>query len=191
MESAPQHLTTEQLEDGMTQVLASPSEQGTLRQVFARPQANARTLLTEARLSPESGLEGDRWSSDHWQHLDDGSPDPSSQISLMNSRILELIASGDPQAMGLAGDNLIVDLDLSEQNLPTGSRLQIGDSVVVEISAVPHTGCKKFAQRYGEAAKAFINGPAGKAHNLRGRLGKIVAGGVVQVGDPVVKVTVQ
>jgi MOSC domain-containing protein YiiM len=103
----------------------------------------------------------------------------------MNARILRLIA-GQEEAICLAGDNLIVDLDLSEDNLPTGSRLAIGD-VVLEISDVSHTGCAKFSSRYGQEARQFVNSPRGKQLHLRGRYAKIVAGGTIHVGDVVRK----
>ena len=48
----------------------------------------------------------------------------------------------------LAGDQLYVDLDLSHENLPVGTRLAIG-TAELEVTAAPHTGCKKFASRFG------------------------------------------
>ena len=89
--------------------------------------------------------------------------------------------------MCLSGDNLIVDLDLSEENLPAGSRLRIGESVVLEITELAHTACKKFAQRFGTDATKFINSPRGKQLNLRGRFARIVNAGTIRMGDPVVK----
>ena len=104
----------------------------------------------------------------------------------MNARFLRQIA-GNEDAMCLAGDNLIVDLDLSEVNLPAGSRLAVGDDVVIEISGHPHTGCTKLAGRYGNEARSFMNNTRGKSLHLRGRYGTIVAGGTIEVGDTVRK----
>jgi MOSC domain-containing protein YiiM len=104
----------------------------------------------------------------------------------MNALFLRQIA-GSEDAMCLAGDNLIVDLDLSEANLPPGSRVAVGDEVVVEISGHPHTGCSKLAGRYGNEARAFMNNARGKKLHLRGRYGTIVAGGTINVGDTVRK----
>ncbi len=42
----------------------------------------------------------------------------------------------------------LVDLDLSPDSLPPGTRLELG-SAVIEVAAVPHTGCAKFATRSG------------------------------------------
>lgn len=186
MEIAPHHRTEPELEQGLADVLASPQDEGTLEAIFVRPTENERLALASAELSPAGGVVGDRWLSDHWQKLADGSSDPQSQVSLMNVRILRLIA-GDKDAMCLAGDNLILDLDLVESNLPPGSRLQIGAGVVLEITAQSHTGCIKFARRYGRQAREFINGGRAKQLNLRGRFARVVVGGIIKVGDLVTR----
>jgi MOSC domain-containing protein YiiM len=95
--------------------------------------------------------------------------------------------AGEEDAMCLAGDNLIVDFDLSEVNLPAGCQLEIGGQVVVEITDLPHTGCSKFARRYGDEARQFVNNVRGKALHLRGRYARIVRGGEIQIGDSVRK----
>jgi MOSC domain-containing protein YiiM len=104
----------------------------------------------------------------------------------MNGRFLRQVA-GDKDDMCLAGDNLIVDLDLSEANLPAGSQIRIGTEVVIEISDLKHTGCSKFAKRYGPDAKTFANNEQGTALHLRGRYARIVRGGTIRVGDTVCK----
>jgi len=90
--------------------------------------------------------------------------------------------------MCLAGDNLIVDFDLSESNLPFGSQLAIGDEVLIEISDLAHTGCSKFQKRYGKEARTFTNNQRGKELHLRGRYARIIVGGEIQVGDVIRKV---
>jgi MOSC domain-containing protein YiiM len=82
-----------------------------------------------------------------------------------------------------------VDLDLGGENLPAGSRLSIG-SAVVEVSEDPHTGCAKFRARFGEDALRFVNSPVGRELNLRGINTKVIAGGVVRVGDPIRKIVI-
>ena len=84
----------------------------------------------------------------------------------MNARAAALVA-GDRERWPLAGDQLYVDLDLSGENLPPGTRLAIG-SAVVEVTDEPHTGCKKFSARFGLDALEFVNSPEGRALNLRG-----------------------
>jgi MOSC domain-containing protein YiiM len=186
MEIAHIHLTALELEQGLADVLASPRDKGLVRAIFVRPRENERQSLAAAMLSPEGGVEGDRWPTDHWQKLPDGRSDPKSQVSLMNSRVLELMA-GEEAAMGLSGDNFIVDLNLSDQNLPAGSHLHIGENVVLEITEQAHSGCGKFSRRFGQQALEFINGPQGRHLNQRGRFGRIITGGTINVGDAVVK----
>jgi len=120
-----------------------------------------------------------------WYKLADGSPDPRAQVTLTNSRCIAMLAR-DKSRWSLAGDNLYVDLDLSEENLRAGQRLAIG-TVVLEITAHPHNGCKKFNERYGGNAVKFVNSPIGKKLHLRGIYAKVVQDGVIRVGDRVVK----
>jgi MOSC domain-containing protein YiiM len=184
MQTALQHLSAVELEQGLPDVLASPRDNGRLAAIVVRPAANERLRLMSAALSPENGIEGDRWIRDIDPRSPNGRPDPLGQVSLMNARFLRQIA-GEEDAISLAGDNLIVDLDLSEENLPPGSRLAIGDSVVVEINGEPHTGCGKFQKRYGAEARTFMNNERGISLHLRGRFGSIVTGGSIAVGDAV------
>ena len=81
---------------------------------------------------------------------------------------------------------MCVDLDLSDDNLPPGTRLTLG-SAVVEVSAEPHLGCAKFIERFGRDAVMFVNSPAGRALNLRGVNARIVTGGTVKVGDRIAR----
>ena|SRR5437588_159262 len=89
-------------------------------------------------------------------------------------------------AGGLAGDQVYVDLDLSYDNIPPGTRLELG-TAVIEVTAAPHRGCAKFASRFGKDALRFVNSIVGQELNLRGINAKVVADGVVRVGDAVRK----
>lgn len=186
MQTAPKHLSTPELENGLGEVLKSPSDNGSLEKIVIRPAVNVRRSLDSAQLTIEGGIEGDRWASEPSERTSDRRPDPQNQLTLMNVRILRQIA-GESDAMCLAGDNLIVDLDLSWANLPAGSRLAIGREVVVEINELPHTGCGKFTRRYGADARAFVNNERGSELHLRGRHGHVITGGTIEVGDSVRK----
>jgi MOSC domain-containing protein YiiM len=107
----------------------------------------------------------------------------------MNVRILRQVA-GEEDACCLSGDNLHVDLDLSEANLPAGTRLAIGDRVVLEVTPQPHTGCEKFETRYGKESRAFLNNRRGMELHLRGRFARVVVGGTIRVGDKISKLVV-
>jgi MOSC domain-containing protein YiiM len=107
------------------------------------------------------------------------------QLTLMNVRSATLIA-GAPDRRQLAGDQFFVDLDLSVENVPPGSRLKLGDATV-EITEIPHRGCGKFSARFGVDALKFVNSEVGRELNLRGVNAKIIDGGVVRRGDAISK----
>lgn len=180
------HLTSGQIEAGMDLVSASPKERGRLEAIVIRPRADEREVLKTAHLSPEGGVKGDRWAASTSLRLPDGSPDPRTQVSLMNARILRLVAVTDDRVC-LAGDNLIVDLDLSETNVPVGQKLAIGDTVL-QVTDIPHTGCGKFVERFGADATRFINAASRKSLHLRGRYARVLKTGAVNVGDTIRKV---
>jgi MOSC domain-containing protein YiiM len=103
------------------------------------------------------------------------------QINIMNSRVTALVAQ-EKDRWPLAGDQLYIDMDLSKENLPAGSRIAVG-SAVLEVSPLPHTGCKKFVSRFGSEAMEFVNSDTGKEMCLRGINAKVVQGGIVRVGQ--------
>jgi len=186
MNTSSNYVTTPELEQGLADVLDSPKDVGRLDAIFVRLKENVHDARDVVVLSSEGGIEGDRWSTDHWQTLSDGRSDPSSQVSLINARLLKLIA-GQSIATSLVGDNLVVDLDLSDENLPPGTRVRIGDTVVLEISDEAHTGCGTFSDRYGTQVCQFVNSARGKSLNLRGCFARILEGGTIKIGGPVSK----
>jgi len=178
-------LTADELEAGLDEICRSPKDEGVLIMIVRRPQTEAREVLTEAQLDLIDGLVGDNWKPRDSRHMPDGSSNPDAQITVMNARAVALVAQGKDR-WPLAGDQLYIDLDLSDENLPPGTRLTIG-SAVVEVTAQPHTGCKKFLIRFGHAAMKFVNSPVGREHNLRGINTRVVQAGTVRVGDVVRK----
>ena len=177
----PLHLTLAELEAGMEHVLASPKDNGVLEMIVARPKVNKRQVLAKAELDTESGLVGDNWLTRGSSRTADGKGHPEMQLNLMNYRFAELIAGGRDRVQ-LAGDQLFVDLDLGPKNLPPGTRLAVG-SAVIEVTAIPHLGCKKFVERFGIEAMKFANSEFGRRHNLRGINAKIVLSGTAVVGS--------
>lgn len=166
---------------------ASPKDQGVVRAIVARPENGARRLLSEARLSLTGGVEGDHWAKGCWKSLEDGAPDPDVQICIMNARAIAFVARSEaPEAWAPAGDNIFLDMDLSEANLPVGQRLSVG-TVELEITAEPHLGCRSFSARYGRDALRAINDPARRVERLRGVYARVVQDGVIGVGDTVAK----
>lgn len=180
-----QHVDLTGLEASLDHIRAAPADGGTLELIVRRPAVDEREVLTEARLDVRDGLEGDTWRVRGSSRTPDGGPNPDAQLTLMNARAAAAIA-GQRERWGLAGDQLYVDLDLSQANLPPGSRIQIG-SAVIEFSEPPHTGCNKFGGRFGVDALKFINSPLGRELRLRGANCQVVVSGSVRTGDTIKK----
>lgn len=176
-----------ELEAGMEYIRQSPKDHGTLKMIVRRPQDDGRETVTEAEITLTDGLVGDNWRQRGSKHMPNGSANPEAQITVMNARIIALVARSE-ERWPLAGDQLFVDLDLSEENLPPGTRLAIG-TLVIEVSAVPHTGCRKFSDRFGVEAMKFVNSPEGRQLHLRGINTRVVQPGTIRVGDVVRKVS--
>ena len=179
------HLTTAELAAGLDHVRAAPADDGRLELIVARPAVDARKVLTTGELSLAEGLVGDTWDQRPSSRSADGGPHPDMQLNVINARLSVLIAE-DEDHRALAGDQLHVDLDLSHENLPAGTRLAVGEAVI-EITDQPHTGCAKFAARFGPEALRFVNVGAGKALRLRGLNAKVVQPGPIAVGDAIRK----
>jgi hypothetical protein len=174
-------LSTEELETGLEHIFASPKDEGVLELIVRRPDVDQREVLQDAHLDVAHGLKGDNWLAKGSRHMPDGSADPDMQLNIMNARVVALVAA-DPDRRQLAGDQLYVDMDLSPDNLPPGTQLAIGGAVV-EVTEPPHTGCKKFAERFGKDAVVFVNGGLGKKLNFRGICAKVVQSGDITAGD--------
>ena len=181
-----EHLSMSELEAGMDYLRQTPRETGTLKMIVRRPAVDEREVLTEGELDAQEGLVGDTWNVRVSDHSTDGKPNLYAQITVMNARATELLAQ-EKARWPLAGDQLYVDFDLSDENIPPGTRLAIG-SAILEVSAEPHSGCKKFSARFGVEAMKFVNSPEGKQLHLRGINAKVIQSGVIRVGDSVKKV---
>jgi len=184
MSTAVKHLSRAELEAGLSNILQSPRDTGELALIVQRPATGERNEVNVGELSVSEGLVGDNWKARGSGATPDRSAHPDMQLNIMNSRAIALIAD-DPGRQSLAGDQLYVDMDLSEDNLSPGSRVQIG-AAIVEVTDVPHTGCRKFVQRFGRDAMEFVNSDTGRKHNLRGINAKVIQQGYVRIADPVV-----
>ena len=170
-------LTYEEMEARWAAMEGSPQDDGSVEMIVRRPAAEQREALQSASFTAAAGLAGDDWLR--------RSGDPEAQITLMNSRLIHMLA-GDKARWAEAGDQLFVDLDISQDNLPAGTRLQIG-GVVMEVSPLPHTGCTKFARRFGGQARKWIMSDVGVAERRRGVYTTVIEDGVVAVGDRIRK----
>ncbi len=152
--------------------------------IVARPDVDQRRLVSHGTLVTGEGLVGDNYLERRSSTTEDGRAHPEAQLNLMNSRALDLCARGDRDRWPLAGDQLIVDFDLSVHNIPAGTRLRIG-SAVIEVSKKPHSGCAKFAQRFGIDAARWVN--SDPVLRIRGINAMVVEDGTVRPGDRISK----
>ncbi len=181
----PKHLSRDELVAGLPEILASPVDNGALVAIVTRPASGQRLEPRKCNVSVDGGLDGDRWADGHRTTDGNGILQTDDQISIMNARFIALIAQ-KRERWALSGDNLIIDMSLTPDNLPPDQRLSIG-SAVIEITRKPHKGCAKFIGRFGREACVFVNTGEGLRNRLRGVLARVVKGGEIAVGDRVRK----
>jgi MOSC domain len=180
------HLTMEELEAGLDEIRRSPKDVGVLELIVRRPRVDEREVLEAGELDLKEGLVGDSWKMRSSSRTADGSAHPEMQLNIMNSRVIALLAQAQ-ERWPLAGDQLFLNMDLSEENLPAGTQLSLG-SAVIEVTAEPHTGCKKFVARFGLDAMKFVNSEVGRQLHLRGINAKVIQPGTIRVRDVVKKI---
>ena len=178
-------ITLKELEAGLELIRSAPKDGGPLRLIVRRPNTGERELVQSAELDLREGLKGDNWLARGSTKTADGSANPEAQLTLMNFRVITLIARASDRIL-LAGDQLFLDLDLSIHNFPPGARISLGTSVL-EFTEPPHTGCNKFLQRFGADAMKFVNSVMGRELRLRGANAKVIVPGIVQIGNPAMK----
>ena len=179
------HLTTAELEAGLDEILRSPKDEGTLRLIVRRPDIGAREVVETGELDREEGLVGDRWFKHEGARSSDGTLRFEMQLTIMNSRVIALVAQ-EKERWPLSGDQLFIDMDLSTQNMPTGTRLALG-SALIEVTGEPHANCQKFAASFGIDAMKLVHSPLGRRLQLRGINARVVQSGTIRVDDAVRK----
>ncbi|MCA9728793.1 MAG: MOSC domain-containing protein, partial [Candidatus Eisenbacteria bacterium] len=167
------HLVLADLRERYHRLTGAPTDRGRVVMLIRKVAGGVRELPESAELTCVQGVPGDAWG----RHDE---PDIEAQLAVMQEDVASLVANGQP--LPLFGDNLILDLDLSRQNLPTGSRVRVGNALL-EVTPKPHNGCSKFRARFGDAALRFVSDPELRPRNLRGIYLRVVEPGIVRVGD--------
>ena len=173
------HLPLGELEQKLGTLPAAPRDAGRVALLVRRRPDKVRETPTRIDLGPDTGVPGDAWGRGE-------KPDRAAQLTVMEIDVAEMIANGQP--LTVFGDNLFLALDLSVENLPTGSRLRLGRALL-EVTAKPHNGCRKFAARFGHDALRLVSNPELRRRNLRGIYMCVVEAGEVAVGDAVAVVS--
>ena len=166
------HLPLDELERRLA-LLSAPDNRGVVELIVSRSDDGTRQTPARVALAPGMGVPGDRWSRGN-------TPRPDAEITVMRADVARLVGNGQP--LTTAGDNLLVHLDLSSANLPAGTRLRAG-TALLEVTPLPHTGCAKFAARFGKAALKLTADPRFRHLRLRGIHVKIVTAGELAPGD--------
>ncbi|WP_339858313.1 MOSC domain-containing protein [Pseudohongiella acticola] len=179
------YLSEQELKKGFQHIQGSPPDNGLVEMIVCRPDTGERSEMQSCELDREQGLIGDNWLARGYKKTADGSAHPDMQINIMNARAAALVA-GSRDRWKLAGDQLYIDMDLSADNLPPGTQLQVGDAIV-QVTGEPHLGCKKFMERFGRDATLFVNSEQGRLVNMRGINARVIKSGRVNVGDKAVK----
>ena len=180
------HRTLAALDARVRDLRVSPTDHGTVELVLRRPAIGEREVLDRAELRVGLGVVGDNYLERGSTATPDGSAHPEAQLNIMNSRAIDIVAGGERDRWPLAGDQFFVDLDLSVDNLPVGTRLRIG-TAVIEVAAKPHTGCAKFRDRFGIDAARWIN--QSREQRRRGLCAMVVEDGIVGTGDAITKLS--
>ncbi len=178
-------LTEADLAAALPHVLAAPKTEGVIDSLCFRPGFNQRSFPDRLTLTVAEGVPGERWLTHPWLKLEDGRPDPRIQVSILPTRVCDLVWR-DREATPHPGDTIVADMDMSEANMPAGTLLRAG-TAVLRVSDVFNDGCVKWKARYGAAAKAWIVAPGHPELRLRGVLCEIVEDGVVTLQDRVLR----
>ena len=169
------HRPLAELEAGLRALPAAPRDEGRLALIVRRLADGTRETPAAVTLSGAEGVPGDDWSRRPPRASD-------AQLAVIDRSVAALLANG--QSLTLSGDNLVVELDLRDENVPAGTRLRVGEALV-EVTPKPHNGCSKFAARFGLDALRFVQAKPTRHRNLRGVYWRVVEPGVARVGDAI------
>lgn len=174
-------VTTAELTAALPHIRAAPKTDAPIASLCTRPARNQRAFTDRLTLTRAEGIPGDRWLTEPWLKLPDEDPDPRIQVSILPTRMLELVWR-DRVTTPHPGDPIVADLDCSVENLPPGTRIKAG-TAVLRVSDLFNEGCVKWKARYGTDARAFVDAPGHPPLRLRGILCAVEQDGVVTLSD--------
>ena len=171
-------ITLTELRDALPHVVAAPKTDAPIRGLCLRPALGQRVFPERISMTKAQGIPGERWATTPWMRLADGSPDPRIQVSILQSRVMDLVWQDRNQPH--PGDPIVADLEMSEANLPVGTLLQAG-TAVLRVSDVWNDPCAKWKVRYGTDAYDWVR--SSPHLRLRGILCAVEVDGEVGLAD--------
>lgn len=141
------------------------------------------------RLLPGLGVEGDAHSGATVKHRSRVARDPAQpnlrQVHLIHSELLdELALQGFSVAPGQIGENVTTrGVDLL--GLPTGARLHLGVSAVVEVTGLRNPCRQLEGMKEGLMQAMLDRAPDGALIRKAGIMSIVLVGGDVRAGDPI------
>ncbi len=178
-------VTMAELQAATPHILDAPKDNAPVQQLCLRPDYGTRDFVDKIELTRAFGMPGERWNYAPWLKLENGKPDPRIQVSILGSRVLDLVWR-DRENTPHPGDPIVADMDFSHANMPVGTLLNIG-SATLRVSDKFNDACVKWKVRYGQDAKDWIVVPENITHRLRGVLCEVVRDGWVKTGDLIQK----
>lgn len=175
-------MTMGDLAAGLPHILSALKDDVAIDILCTRPSFGKRAYPNHIKVSPEGGIKDERWLKHPWSRLEDDSPDPRIQVSILSKRVFDLVVQDKLHP----GDTIIADIDTSAENLAVGQQLQIG-TAVVEVTDLFNDACVKWKVRYGADAKDWIVKPENIDLRLRGVLCKITQAGIIHKTDRIQK----
>jgi MOSC domain-containing protein YiiM len=150
---------------------------------FTKPNVDA------IRLVPGLGVEGDAHLGVTVQHRSDIRRDPTRpnfrQVHLLHEELHEeLRAAGFKVAAGIIGEN-VTTRGIALLELPTGTRLHLGQEAVVEVTGLRNPCRQLDAFQQGLTAALLGRGPNGELIRKAGIMSIVLAGGEVRAGDAI------
>jgi hypothetical protein len=141
------------------------------------------------RLLPGLGVEDDAHMGETVKHRSRVARDPNQpnlrQVHLIHAELIdELRAAGFAVSVGQIGENVTTQgIDLL--GLPTGTRLYLGDTAVVEVTGLRNPCSQLDDFQPGLMAATLGRDEQGGLIRKAGVMGIVLAGGTVRPGDPV------
>ena len=149
----------------------------------------SKPLLPAIRLLAGLGVEGDAHCGETVKHRSRVAVDPTQpnlrQVHLIHAELHdELRAAGFDMAPGQMGENVTArGVDLL--GLPTGARLHLGDTAVVEITGLRNPCAQLDGIQPGLMAATLDRDAEGNLVRKAGIMGIVLADGEVRAGDPI------